>query len=193
MVDLADSTAYDKHDIEDGLIAGMFSEEQLYAEVPLWRESCLAVEARHAGFLAETTDAKLRITRVAGELIRACIRDLLEATWQRLQEADLASADEVRDHDRMLVGHGPEMKQKVGELQRFLHQHFYRHEHLRRFERYADRVLTALFDCFLAQPEELAPWYRSWADEVGLERAICDYLAGMTDRFAEQEYERLVD
>ncbi|TDJ69341.1 MAG: deoxyguanosinetriphosphate triphosphohydrolase [Planctomycetota bacterium] len=192
VVDLADSTAYDKHDIEDGLSAGMFTEEALQAGAELWRESRARVEARHPGFLAGTTDDKLLVQRIANELIGACITDLIQSSAARIEQSGVASPQEVQSAERMLIGHGPEMNPKVAELQRFLHEHFYRHEHLQRFLVYARKILGGLFEAYRAEPEELSPWYRGWADEVGLERAICDYIAGMTDRFAEQEYARLV-
>ena len=130
-------------------------------------------------------------TSIANELIGACIEDLIHATRQRLETVRPASPAQVKDHERLLVGHGTEVGAGVAELQAFLHRHFYRHEHLQRFLDFARSVLHALFDAYLRRPEELPDWYAAWADEVGLERAICDYVAGMTDRFALQEHERL--
>ena len=80
----------------------------------------------------------------------------------------------------------------VAELSKFLYKHFYRHEHLQRFREHARRLIFGLFDAYLAAPEELSGWYRRWAETQGLERAVCDFVAGMTDRFAEQEFRRLV-
>jgi len=191
VVDLADSTAYDKHDLEDGLLAGMFPEADLEAEVGLWREARERVDRRHPGFLTGSADTKLVVQRVANELIGACISDLIQSTVGRLGEAGVASPADVQAHDRTLVVHSREMAEQVGELQRFLSQRFYRHEHLQRFLEYARRVLRTLFEAYRADPAQLAPWYRRWADEVGLERSICDYLAGMTDRFAQRECARL--
>jgi len=192
VADMADSTAYNKHDVEDGLLAGMFSEDDIFEEVALWRDSVDEVERHHPHFLAQTEDAKLRIFRIANEMIGACIIDITEASQLRLAASGVDSPEDVKSADRMLIGHSPEMGPRVAELQRFLYKRFYRHEHLQEFRKYAKKVLSGLFHAYEARPDELSTSYREWADEVGLPRAICDYMAGMTDRFAEQEYARLV-
>ena len=191
VVDLADSTAYNKHDLEDGLLAGMFSEEDLESECELWRECVERVEARHPG-LSTSDDPKLRVQRVANELIGTCIVDLISASMERVESSGVAHAGQVRETQRTLVGPGERLAPLVAGLQRFLHQHFYRHDHLQRFLEYAREVLGALFEAYRGAPGELPDWYQAWAKEVGLERAICDYLAGMTDRFAQAEASRLV-
>ena len=193
VVDLADSTAYGKHDLEDGLLAHMFDEADVRADSSLWREAEARVSERHPGFLEDTTDRKLRIARIANELIGACIEDILSESKAILDTLRPSSAEDVRASARTLIRHGETAKTKVAELQSFLYAHFYRHEHLRCLEVYAQEVLSGLFRAYLARPQELPPWYRSWTESVGLERAVCDYLAGMTDRFAESEFRRLVD
>lgn len=191
VVDLADSTAYDMHDVEDGLLADMFAEEDLL-EVQLWRECVSAVETRHPGFVASTDDRKLRIKRVSNQLIKTCINDLIEASAARLRGASVDSCDDVRTYSRMLIGHSSPVQVRVQELQAFLHRHFYRHPHLLELSEHARKVLRGLFEAYVADPAQLSGWYRSWVAEVGIPRAVCDYLAGMTDRFAEQEFARLV-
>jgi len=189
VVDLADSTAYNVHDIEDGLLAGMFTEEQLAEEVPLWRQAVEAVQDLYPGFLAEETDTKLRIKRLTTQLIKLTIVDLIDASLLALEKAQITDAHTARTLDTFLIRHSAEMHTAVGELQSFLWRRFYRHEHLSRFSVRAATVLEALFKQHCAEPNRMPTWYRSWADEVGLERAVCDYLAGMTDRFAEQLFE----
>jgi dGTPase len=191
VVDLADSTAYDMHDIEDGLMASMFSEDDLRRGSELWRRSCAEVEERHPGFIAASDDTKLRVKRVANQLIKTCINDLITASHERLQESSLASPEEVRASRRMLVGHSRVVRNEVQELQAFLHEHFYRHPHLMELSEHARRVLKVLFAAYVENPGEMSPWYRTWSEQVGTPRAVCDYLAGMTDRFAEQEFARL--
>ncbi len=190
VVDLADSTAYDMHDLEDGILAGMFPEDSVYEGSELWRRAVHEVEARHPGFLSQSDDRKLRVKRVANQLLGTTIRDLIDATRARLAETSPRSPTEVRAHPRMLVGHGAEIGAHVAELQAFLYKRFYRHPHLLELSEYARAVLARLFAAYVDDPTQMSLWYRNLAEEIGLERAVCDYLAGMTDRFAEQEFAR---
>ncbi|MFT7679928.1 MAG: dGTPase [Planctomycetota bacterium] len=191
-VDLADSTAYNKHDLEDGLRAGMFSWDELHDEVELWRSACAVVEDSHPGFLAGTDDTNLRVVRVTNQLMGLCIDDLLQTSSKALALAAPTDPVAAQECPRMLIRHSELFGPQVAELARFLHRRFYRHEHLQRFLVYAHNVLEGLVQAYRAKPEELAPWYLQWSEQVGLERAVCDYVAGMTDRFAQDEFARLV-
>ncbi len=191
VVDLADSTAYDMHDIEDGLLAGKFTEDAMRSGVQLWRRAEAEVEARHPGFLRATDDKNLRVKRVANQIIGACIRDLVEASHARILAANVRDAEDARKSAQMSIAHGVDLAPLVAELQAFLYENFYKHPDLMALSEYAKRVLARLFEAFVSDMSEMSPWYRDWAREVGVERAVCDYLAGMTDRFAEQEFGRL--
>lgn len=191
VVDLADSTAYDMHDIEDGIQVELFGEAEIREGVALWRSCEAEVRRRHPGFLEGSQDARLRVKRVSNQLIKTCINDLIAATHARILDAGVRSAEDARRIPRMLVGHGEELGRAVAELQAFLWERVYRHPLLLEFSQYARRILGGLFRAYVEQPSQMPPWYRAWVDDVGLERAVCDYLAGMTDRFAELEHARL--
>lgn len=193
VVDLADSTAYHLHDLEDGLFANMFEEGDVHEGVDLWREACELVEARHPGFLAGTADTNLRNKRIINQLFGLTINDLIETTHGHLREGGYTSPEEARRRKRITVGHSDSMRPRVAELQAFLWARFYRHEFLQKFSVHAERVLSALFEAYLSKPDEMAAWYVDWGEEVGVTRSVCDYLAGMTDRFAELEYKRLIN
>ncbi len=190
VVDLADSTAYHVHDIEDGLRSAVFTEEEI-DRVAIWQGAKEAVELRHPGFLAATPDRVLRWKRIANEVIKISINDLIATTARTLAELGPASPAEVKAHDRTLVVHSPPIDREVAELNKFLYSHFYRRPQLHELTEHAAEVLEALFALYVEKPSELTPWYQRWTEEVGRERAVCDYIAGMTDRFAQDEYERL--
>ena len=192
VVDLADSTAYNKHDLEDGLLGGMFSEQDLEGDVELWRRARAVVAERHPGFLESSLDFKLRVTRLCNEVMGLCISDQVQESRVRIAAAGVRSPDEVQRHPEMLIAHSSDLRPLVKELQRFLYARFYRHPELQAFRAWAKQVIFALFGAYIARPEALSSWFRRWVEVVGLERATCDYLAGMTDRFAMQEHERLV-
>ncbi|MDE0895315.1 MAG: dNTP triphosphohydrolase [Planctomycetota bacterium] len=191
IVDHADSTAYNAHDVDDGLRTGIFDEAFLAESSALWRHAKESVERSCPGFLAGTTDLALRNRRIVNDMLRISIEDLIAFTAIQLQGSGLTSAADVKASDMYLVGHTKEMRAEVGELERFLHKNFYKHPHLVATERRASETLEELFAALLAKPDEMPSWYQSWRSEVGDERATCDYIAGMTDSFADAERTRL--
>ena len=191
VVDLADSVTYNAHDVDDGLRTGIFSEETLRASSSLWRMARERSEARYPGFLETSEDPGLANRRVVNDLLKILIEDLVRETARRLDEAAPQSPDDVRAHPHSLAGHSAELKPHVAELQRFLFDKFYRHPYLVETEERASRTLRALFESLMNDPTEMPPWFQRWMDQVGPERAVCDYIAGMTDSFADEESTRL--
>lgn len=185
VVDLADSIAYDNHDLDDGLKAGILAEDAL-EEVALWREAQAAVRGRHP----DLAPREMRAPTIL-YLINLEVGDLLEETSRRLKAAGIRDLEGVRAAKGHLVGFSPDMEAKKRALEKFLYKRFYRHYRVARMAAKARRIVTELFQEYVADPEQLPPEFQAWAREVGLERGIADYLAGMTDRYAQQEYQRL--
>jgi len=192
LANVADGIAYNSHDVDDGLRAGLITLEQL-EEVRLVREELEAVRRLHP---------RLGLRRTIHELVRRLINrqvtDLIEATRARLEEAAPADVDAVRAASRPLVGFGAEMERLHRELKAFLRRHLYRHYRVQRMTTKARRVVTELFDAFMADPELLPPEHlehcrrlEAEAEEAGRARGVADYIAGMTDRYALAEHRRL--
>jgi dGTPase len=186
---LSDDIAYNNHDIDDGLRAGLFAVADL-AEVPLVGPVFDEV-ARHYPGLEEARLNHESIRR----LIDRMVRDLVGETRRRLAESAVDSADAVRALGRPIAAFSEEMRHHDRALKRFLYERMYRHDRVNRMTSNARRVVGELFRLFLAEPDRLPAEWRALTGGSEAERAriVADYLAGMTDRFALDEHRRLVD
>ena len=202
LVDAADSLAYDVHDTDDALGIGLISLDEL-EEVPLWRETARPVRQKHPRLGADG----LR-TAVLRELIARQVFDLIEESGRRLKNRGIGNVAEVRACPEPLIGFGAELIALKGELERFLREKVYRHHRVMRMAEKGKRFLCRLFEEMVAKPELLPERHlRRWSGapdrlrrtpnpadvsgETSLQRVVADYLAGMTDRFAGEEYARL--
>jgi len=186
---LSDDIAYNNHDIDDGLRAGLFAVADL-AEVPLVGP-VFAEVGRHYPGLEEARLIHESIRR----LIDRMVRDLIGETRRRLAESGVDSADAVRALGRPIAAFSEEMRNHDRALKQFLYERMYRHDRVNRMTSNARRVVSELFRLFLAEPGRLPPEWRALTGGSAAERAriVADYLAGMTDRFALDEHRRLVD
>ena len=189
---IADDIAYNNHDIDDGLRAGLFSFADAL-ELPLFGPVLHAARARHPDAPSE-----ILIAESVSDLIGAMAEDVVLATRERLDELDPKNADDIRHASEMMVDFSGSMKAELNGLRTFLMNNMYRHVDVNRARSQAKRVVRALFELFMDEPETLPPeWherYEAYNDDAGrakLPRIVCDYIAGMTDRFAIREYERL--
>jgi dGTPase len=182
---IADDIAYDNHDIDDGLRAGLFTLEELLA-VPLVAEAWAAVTARCPG----VDRARLR-KELVRELIGRMVNDVLAETAQRA--ADVATIDDVRAAGRQLAGFSPEMGLQERALKRFLYAHMYDAPEVKAVRVEAQLILAALFAAYREDPARLpAEWRPAGDDRVVAARRIGDFIAGMTDRYAVRQYEALI-
>ncbi len=185
IVDCADEIAYTAHDIDDGIKSRMLDAEAL-ASVELWRV-CLDTARARCDRAAEP----ILIYQAIRALIDLLVRDVLERTTQALQ--CIQTIAEVRQTGKPLVGFRPETGAMLAALKSFLAENLYAHPRVLRMTRKAQRVLRCLFRAYLREPRQMpAHVARRCADEPVV-RVVADYIAGMTDRFAVSEYEKLYD
>jgi dGTPase len=185
VVDAADSLAYDTHDIDDALSAGLINYDDL-DELEFWRRAVERVRQQHR------TIAPLQFQpTVVRALIDWQVSDLLDHTRERLRSQRIATVEDVRQAPEILVAPGQEVCELKTQLEAFLHARVYRNYRVLRMAAKGQRILGALFDEFRRSPELLPERYARRATGDHLERTVCDYVAGMTDRYAQDEYLRL--
>ncbi|HXK12324.1 MAG TPA: deoxyguanosinetriphosphate triphosphohydrolase [Vicinamibacteria bacterium] len=186
LVDLVDEIAYNNHDVDDGLASRMFGVDEIRT-VALFREA--HDDALRRG-LTDERDARHHVVRW---IIDRCVRDLIEATMAALASARVGSVGDVRRAGRRLVGYSEPVAARVRELKAFLFANMYRHYRVVRMGDKAGRILRDLFESYVREPGQLPPSFQSQLERDGVHRVVCDYIAGMTDRFAVDEHQKLFD
>jgi dGTPase len=192
LANLADEIAYNNHDIDDGLRAELLSVEQM-REVPLFR--------RHHDDALKAHGDKLNAKQARHETIRRIINtlvvDLTETSRANIKAAKPKSIDEVRERDKPLMAYSEEVAAESRALKKFLFDNLYRHHRVYRMTTKAQRVVRELFGTLHGDVRLLPPDFYDEAkqaeDEAGRARVVADYIAGMTDRYALDEHERLFD
>lgn len=187
VADLADEIAYTNHDLDDGLRSGLLS-LGLLAEEPLWHATRASVVARMPG----ASERVLRAQTIVA-LINRLVTDLITASAARIDAAGPASAAAARARPEALIASSPEVAGAARALKRFLFEHLYHHPRVLRMNRKAERILGDLYAIYRAEPRQLPRNVVDRFSEEGEARAIADYIAGMTDRFALAEHKKLLD
>lgn len=187
IANVADEIAYNSHDLDDGVSAGILSLDQL-TDLEIW-DGAIREEVEKVRDL-DPTRKRYRIIRA---LINQMIMDVVRTTHENLERHGVKSPDEVRTLDVPVVDYSPSMSGKNKQLRAFLMENFYRHYRLIRMSRKATRFIESLFNEYTADPRQLPPAGVPHDEDDPLERQVCDYIAGMTDRYALREYERLFD
>ncbi|MBI1194250.1 MAG: deoxyguanosinetriphosphate triphosphohydrolase [Gammaproteobacteria bacterium] len=192
LANLADEIAYNNHDIDDGLRAGLITIADM-TECTLFRTQHETVAKAYPGL-----GARRVIHETIRRMINLQVTNLIENSARRIADAGVKSIDDVRAHNEPLIGFSAEMATENLELKRFLRDRLYQHYRVRRMGTKAKRVIRSLFEIFLEDVKLLPDGYRqkileTGADRVAGARIVADYIAGMTDRYAINEYNRLFD
>jgi dGTPase len=193
LANFADEIAYNNHDVEDGIRAGLISVEQLL-EVPLFRTYHDAVREKYA-----TLTGRRLVYEILRRMINHLVTDLIDSSAARLSASGVLSIAEVRAHPAALIGFSETTREQNYALKAFLREQLYKHYKVRRMSAKARRIVRDLFDAFFNDPALMPDEHeaRSRLELVkgpaGRARAVADYIAGMTDRYAILEHSRLFD
>lgn len=186
LVDEIDSIVYDCHDIDDGLRGGYITLDQL-KDLSLWQGAW--EEAVTAS--PSTITQKLLVDRALRIMMDSFLGNLVDHTDKQLRDHRIASVDQVRAHGSALVATSPSMRKQKEALEAWLFANLYRHHLVNRVFHTARRMLADLFTFYTTHPDSLPPEHSARTEGAGLYRAVADYIAGMTDRFALDEHAQL--
>ncbi len=186
IANVADELAYTTHDLDDGLRSGMITPAQLDG-IDLWE----ILKATYNWRGPELADMERH--RMIRQLVGIMVTNMVESTDSRLRETGVHSPLEIQRLKVNLIGYSEEMQRRNRELKDFLYRNLYSHYRVIRMAVKAERVITDLFRAYQTEPAILPDTLRKAIASWGLERTICDYIAGMTDRFAIEEHSKLFD
>lgn len=186
LINCADSIAYHNHDVDDGIESGILNYEELRETVDFWRESEKRVLARYP----HATGKKLKMMTIS-QMIGWLCEDVVTHTLAHLEQHRIRRLEDIFAVNKILVDWSSEVQELRLKLNSYLYHHMYKHHRLERMFFRATHFLRKLFEAYQAKPTIMPPDLVRMIDEQGLERTICDYLAGMTDRYAIQEYRQL--
>lgn len=188
IVDKADEIAYNNHDIDDGLSSEMLTPEDL-RPVELWQANYEAVTSAHP-------DAPFKVRKYQSiiRIINSQVTDLVETARKTIEGGGISTIDDVRRHKGPIALFSPGMDRLNRELKRFLYANLYSHNRVIRMADKAERIITELFRAYVREPRLLPPHvFERIGKGSEAHRVVCDYIAGMTDRFALEEHGRLFD
>ena len=186
VANLSDEITYYSHDLDDGLDSGLLSEKELGREVRIWRQAARTVARQHGELPDECRWYFTIRCIIDGE-----VRDVVHTSEANLGASRVRSADDVRAQKEPLIQYSPERRELNQELRDYLHRNLYCNPVVRDPNERAIRRMEQLFQHYLAHPQEIGQQARRRAKKAGLHRAVCDYIAGMTDRYVSLEHARL--
>lgn len=186
LANVADELAYTAHDLDDGLRSGMISPEML-SGIEIWEILREGIQWR------EETLSDLNRHRLIRHLIGLLVSDVVAATDEKIRKANVKSVLDIQKLDYNVADHSSDMHRRNRELKDFLYNKLYRHFRVVRMAVKAENTITELFNAYRSEPTMLDDTFQALLEERGLERTICDYIAGMTDRYAVEEHQKLFD
>ena len=188
LCNIADSIAYNNHDVDDGLKSGLLDVGDL-KEIPIWEERYQVVKKEHAD---HPFPHQVRMT--VRKMINDIATDLIATTTQNIKENGIHSFEDVKTKGKNIVDFSENMKAQMSQLKSFLFKHLYRHYRVERMADKAKRILQDLFVSYQRNPNTIPHDFKDrYHQDEDIERIVCDYIAGMTDRFAIQEYGKMFD
>lgn len=186
IANVADEIAYNNHDVDDGLKSGLVRFDDLQ-NISLWKPLIKKV-TEESGPLSE----KQKIRSTVKLMINVLVTDLMTETSKRLKENNIQTLSDIRQQELPLVGYSEIIKTQNAELKRFLYQTFYRHKEVVDMAKKAEDVITTLFELYTKDPKRIPEGFRQfYTDDTPTYKMVCDYIAGMTDRFALRCFEAL--
>ena len=186
VANLSDEITYYSHDLDDGLDSGLLSEKKLASQVRIWRQSARTVHDEYG----ELPD-ECRRYFIIRCIIDGQVRDVVRTTEKRILDAQVRSADDVRRQPEPLVQYSSKRGELNLELRDYLYRNLYYNPVVHEPNQRAVRMMEQLFRYYLEHPQEVGAQSRKRIKKIGLHRAVCDYIAGMTDRYVIQEHNRL--
>ncbi|NQT07095.1 MAG: deoxyguanosinetriphosphate triphosphohydrolase [Candidatus Omnitrophica bacterium] len=187
VVDISDEIAYDNHDLEDGLASGLLDVSSL-KNIGLWKEAYASIKSRYA-----KTPMEVVIFQTVRRLISLQVNDLLAETEAKIEKFKIKNTSQVRKLPERLVTFSKEMEHKRKTIKEFLMKNLYNHYRVVRMHDKARRFIQDLFRTYIDCPQQLPPSAKTRLKKEGTYRVICDYVAGMTDRYALDEYKKFFD
>lgn len=184
IANVADELAYTTHDLDDGLRSGMINPQilegvalwEILRETYNWRGPVLSDMERH---------------RMIRQLVGLLVTDMVKGTDARLKESKVNSFTDIQKLKHNVVGYTEEMQRRNRELKDLLYKKLYRHNRVVRMQVKAERIISDLFHAYHAEPASLPEHVQFFIEKRGLERTLCDYIAGMTDRYAIEEHQKM--
>ena len=187
VANLSDEIAYYSHDLDDGLEAGLLEEEKLAAEVQIWADAAECVR-KEFGALPDECRRYYTIRCIIDDQVR----DVVMTSEEAIRKARVRTADDARRQPRALIRYSAERRKLNAQLRKYLYRNFYFHPMVHSPNVRATEMMEQLFQYYLEKPKALGEFNRKKIRKLGLHRAVCDYIAGMTDLYVMKEHQRLL-